>query len=81
MDLNAKIELIFELVKDKQIYNAADFKRKIIAEYDIPPKLAASLFVRVNNYQLKKYGDTLTKRTFRRKKVRGDNGVYTFKEI
>ena len=81
MDLKVKTELIFELVKDKQIFNAADFKRKIMAEYDIPQELAAEIFVRVNNYQIKKYGITLTKRVFRRKKVRGTDGVYTFKEI
>lgn len=81
MDSNIKKELIFELVKDKQIYNAADFKRNIIAEYGISRELAAELFVRINNYQIKKYGNILSKRMFRRRKVRGANGVYTFKEI
>lgn len=81
MDLEIKTKLIFELEKDKQLYNAADFKTKIIAKYDISQELAADLFVQVNNYQIKKYGTILTKRTFRGKKVRGEDGVYTFKEI
>ncbi|MBQ2350404.1 MAG: hypothetical protein II393_03995 [Cytophagales bacterium] len=73
--------MVFELVKDKHIYNAADFKRKIMADYGLSQKSAADLFVRVNNYQLEKYGDVLIKRTFKRRKVRGTDGVYTFKEI
>lgn len=81
MDLDKKLELIFELEKDKTMYNAADFKRKIMAKYDISQKLAADLLVRVNNYQIKKYGNILAKSAFRRRKVRGTNGVYTFMEI
>lgn len=79
--MDFKKELLFELIKDKQIYNAANFKREIMNEYDIPLGLARELFIRVNNYQLRKYGDILVKRVYKRRKVRGTNGVYTFKEV
>lgn len=81
MDLKIKTELIYELEKDKQIFNAADFKRKVMAKYDIPLELAADLFVRVCNYQIEKYGTTLSKRLYIRRKVRGEDGVWTFKEV
>lgn len=63
------------------MYNAASFKKNVMAEYGISLEMAAEIFIRVNNYQIKKYGITLSKRNFRRRKVRGTNGVYTFKEI
>lgn len=81
MDSKIKTKLIFEWIKDRQIYNAADFKKEIMAEYGISQELAADLFIQVNNYQIKKYGNILSKRVFRRRKVRDENGVYTFKEI
>lgn len=52
-----KEKLIFEEYKDKEIWSARAFKKSIIEKYNIVPN---DLYVKIINYQIKKYGCALT---------------------
>lgn len=57
-------ELIFNTYKGEPLI-AKKFKREIIKKYHIPYEKTRDIFVRINNYQIKKYGrklDTLNER-------------------
>ena len=51
-------ELIFETYKDKPLL-AKKFKAEIAKDYKITGDEARDLFVRINNYQIKKHGRRL----------------------
>lgn len=51
-------ELIFNTYKDEPLI-AKKFKREIIKKYHIPYEKTRDIFVRINNYQIKKYGRKL----------------------
>lgn len=51
-------ELIFNTYKDEPLI-AKKFKREIIEKYHIPYEETRDIFVRINNYQVKKYGRKL----------------------
>ena len=53
-----KEELIFNIYKDQPLI-AKKFKRKIIEMYHISLEESRNLFVKINNYQIKKYGRKL----------------------
>ena len=59
-------ELIFNMYKD-EILISKKFKAKIIKKYGVSPVEAGDIFVRIQNYQVKKYG----------KKLDFNNGVMT----
>ena len=50
--------LIFNIYKDQPLI-AKKFKQKIIEMYHISLEEARNLFVKINNYQIKKYGRKL----------------------
>lgn len=51
-------ELIFNTYKDEPLI-AKKFKQEIIEKYHIPYEETRDIFVRINNYQVKKYGRKL----------------------
>lgn len=51
-------ELIFNIYKNQPLV-AKKFKDKIIKRYHISSEEARNIFVRINNYQIKKYGKKL----------------------
>jgi hypothetical protein len=52
-----KEDCIFEELKDKSYRNAKDFKERLMKKYkDID---ASNMYLRVANYQIKKYGTIL----------------------
>lgn len=64
-------ELIFEAYKDKSLL-AKKFKAEIAKDYKITGDEARDLFVRINNYQIKKHG---------RRLFTEDIDIYTKQEI
>ena len=65
-----KIELIFNIYKDKTLI-AKRFKQEIIKKFALPERTITDLFVKIQNYQIAKYG---TKLSFNR-------DVYTKEEL
>ena len=51
-------ELIFNIYKDQPII-AKQFKQEVIEKYHIDLDEARNIFVKINNYQIKKYGEKL----------------------
>lgn len=54
-----KIELIFNMYKDRVVYSKP-FKDKMKREYKMSVEEAADLFVKIQNYQINKFGERLT---------------------
>lgn len=56
-------KLIFEAFKDKYIRNAEAFRQYIKKEYNY--EVSTDLYKKIVNYQVKKYGETLSNRVQR----------------
>ena len=56
-----KSQVVLELEKDNAFYNAQHFKRKITQKYGLVP--TTEMYLKVVNYQIKKYGITLDARS------------------
>lgn len=52
-------EFIFNTYKDQAVMGKT-FKRDIIKKYHIEPSHVRDIYVKINNYQIKKYGERLT---------------------
>ena len=55
-----KIELIFNMYKDMDI-GAKKFRAIINKQYNLNDKEITDLYAKINNYQIKKYGERLNK--------------------
>lgn len=53
-------EFIFNTYKDGNIISKT-FKEEIIKKYNVSKEQARNIFVRINNYQVKTYGERITK--------------------
>ena len=53
-------EIIFKAYKDKALI-AKTFKNDIVRDYNLSYEDARNIFIRINNYQVKKYGRKLDK--------------------
>lgn len=52
-------DLIFNLEKDNVLFNGRVFRKRLIEKYKISEEVARDLYIRINKYQVKKYGHTL----------------------
>lgn len=52
-------DLIFNLEKDNVLFNGRVFRKRLIEKYKISEEVARDLYIRIDKYQVKKYGHTL----------------------
>ena len=57
-----KLEFIFNTYKDSIIITKY-FKREVAKKYKLSPEEVRNMWVRINNYQINKYGERLSKET------------------
>lgn len=55
-----KEEMIFNLEKDLPVTNASAFREKMIKKYNLVAQEISDLRAKIINYQLEKYGDTIS---------------------
>ena len=54
-----KIKLIFNIYKDSVVFSKP-FRKEISKKYKLSDEDTRNLFIRIQNYQIKKYGNRLT---------------------
>lgn len=66
-----KIELIFNIYKDSVVISKP-FKREMIRRYKLSDEEIRNLYIRIQNYQIKSYGNRLTRedKVFAKQEVR-----------
>lgn len=55
-----KIELIFNMYKDSVVISKP-FKREMIRRYKLNDEEIRNLYIKIQNYQIKRYGNRLTR--------------------